>query len=207
MAIARLTAHEKNDVAKNIRRKGFTPGVVYGFGHEEGKPVQFKSSELLATIRKHGTNARVTVEVDGKGEYGAVKEVQLHPVTNEIRHIDIQVFNQSDVVRLTVPIYFTGMDDLIVHRLVVGTLMSEIEVTGPAIDIPQSVTIDLSDKTAGDVVTVADLGISDDLRLSAELTDTLVTITAAEEEPEEEVDADEVSAEVELVSDEDEEEA
>lgn len=200
MAIAKLTAHKRSDVAKKIRREGFIPGVVYGFGHEEGTVIQFKSSELLAVIRKFGTNARVTVDVDGKGEYGAIKAVQLHPVTNEVRHIDIHVFNQSDVVTLTVPIHFTGMDDLMVKRFVVGTLMSEIEVSGPAIDIPQSLTLDLSDKTAGDVVTVADLDISDDLKISGEPTDTLVTITEATEEPEEEVEED-VSVEPELVDD------
>lgn len=185
MAIATLTAQERTDVAKKLRREGMTPGVVYGFGYEEGRPVQFKTSALLATIRKHGTNARVTVEIDGKGEYGAIKEVQLHPVTNEIRHIDIQVFNQSDVVKLTVPIHFTGMDSLMVKRFVVGILINEIEITGPAIEIPQSLTLDLSDKVAGDVVTVADLGINEELKLSGELTDTLVTITEATEEPEE----------------------
>lgn len=185
MAIAKLTAHDRSEAAKEIRKKGFTPGVVYGFGHEEGRAIQFKSSELLTTIRKHGTNARVTVDLNGKGEYGAIKEVQLHPVTNEIRHIDIQVFGQDDIVKLTVPIHFTGMDDLMVKRFVVGTLMNEVEITGPAIEIPQSITIDLSEKVAGDVVTVADLGINEDLKLSAELTDTLVTITEATAEPEE----------------------
>lgn len=196
MAIAKLTAHKRSDVAKKIRREGFTPAVVYGFGHEEGKAIQFKSSELLATIRKFGTNARVTVEIDGKGEYGAIKDVQLHPVTNEIRHIDIHVFNQSDVVTLTVPIHFTGMDDLMVKRFVVGTLMNEIEVTGPAIEIPQSLTLDLSDKTAGDVITVADLNINEELKLSGELTDTLVTISEATEEPEEETEETSVEPEV-----------
>lgn len=205
MAIATLTAHERNDVAKKIRREGFTPGVVYGFGHEEGKSIQFKSSELLATVRKHGKNARVTVDIDGKGEYGAIKDIQLHPVTNEIRHIDIQVFGKDDIVRLTVPIHFTGADDLMVHRLVVGILMNEIEVTGPAIDIPQHITVDLSDKVGGDVVTVADLNISEELTTSAELTDTLVTISLAEEEPEEE-ETEEVDVEVEVIGEDDEDE-
>ena len=107
MGIATLTAHERNDVAKRIRREGFTPAVIYGFGYEEGRPVQFKSSTLLATIKKHGINARVSVDFEGEEKHGAIKDVQLHPVTNEIRHIDIQVFNKDDVVRLTVPIYFT----------------------------------------------------------------------------------------------------
>ncbi len=185
MAIATLTALERNDVAKKLRREGFTPGVVYGFGHEEGRPVQFKASTLLATIKKYGTNARVNVEIEGKGEYGAIKEVQRHPVTNQIRHIDIQVFSKEDVVKLTVPVHFTGAEDLMAKRFVVGILMNEVEITGPAMDIPQSITIDLSEKIAGDVITVADLGINEDLKVSAELTDALVTITEATEEPEE----------------------
>lgn len=204
MAIAALTAHKKNDVAKNIRREGFTPAVVYGFGYEDGKAIMFKTSELLATIRRHGMNARVTVDIEGDSVYGAIKEVQLHPVTNAIRHIDIYLFNKSDVVSLTVPIHFTGMDELMIKRFVVGTLLNEIEVTGPAMDIPQSLTLDLSDKTAGDVVTVADLNINPDLRLSSDLTETLVTISEAQEEPEE-VDENAESTEPELVNQEAEE--
>lgn len=186
MSIATLTAFERNDVSKRIRREGFTPAVIYGFGYEEGRPVQFKSSTLLATVRKYGTNARVSVDFEGENKYGAIKEVQLHPVTNEIRHIDIQVFGQDDVVKLTVPIHFTGADELMVKRLVVSILMNEIEITGPAIKIPQSFTIDLLDKQEDGIVTVADLGVSEDLRLSADLTDVLATIVEAEEEPEEE---------------------
>lgn len=185
MAIATLTALERNDVAKKLRREGFTPGVVYGFGHEEGRPVQFKASTLLATIKKYGTNARVNIEIEGNGEYGAIKEVQLHPVTNQIRHIDVQVFSKEDIVKLTVPIHYTGADDLMVKRFVVGILMNEVEITGPAMNIPQSITIDLSERLAGDVITVADLGINEDLKISEELTDTLVTITEATAEPEE----------------------
>lgn len=205
MAIATLTAQDRIDAAKQIRREGFTPGVVYGFGHEEGKSIQFNSGTLLATIKKYGTNARVNIEIDGKQEYGAIKEVQLHPVTNEIRHIDIQVFSQDDVVRLTVPIHFTGMDSLMAQRLVAATLLSEIEITGPAIEIPQSITVDVEGKGAGDSVTVADLGIDEDLNITQELTSTVVTITLAEEEPEEEV-VEDVDVEVELVSDSDEDE-
>lgn len=205
MSIARLTAFERNDVSKKIRREGFTPAVIYGFGYEEGRPVQFKSSELLATVRKYGTNARVSVDFEGDNKYGAIKEVQLHPVTNEIRHIDIQVFSQDDVVRLTVPIHFTGADELMVKRLVVSMVMTEIEITGPAIKIPQSFTVDLLEKQEDGVVTVADLGVSDDLRLSAELTDVLATIVEAEEEPEETEETEEMVA-PEVIGEEEEEE-
>lgn len=199
MGIATLTAHERNDVAKRIRREGFTPAVIYGFGYEEGRPVQFKSSKLLATIKKYGTNARVSVDFEGEEKHGAIKDVQLHPVTNEIRHIDIQVFNKDDVVRLTVPIYFTGADELMIKRLVVSTIMTEIEITGPASKIPQSFTIDLLDKVEEGLATVADLGITeaDDLRLSAEFTDAIATIAEAEVEPEEETEeTDEAQPEV-----------
>ena len=205
MSIATLTALERNDVSKRIRREGFTPAVIYGFGYEEGRPVQFKSSTLLATVKKYGTNARVSVDFEGDNKYGAIKEVQLHPVTNEIRHIDIQVFSQDDVVRLTVPIHFTGADELMVKRLVVSMVMTEIEITGPAIKIPQSFTVDLLEKQEDGVVTVADLGVSDDLRLSAELTDVLATIVEAEEEPEETEETEEMVA-PEVIGEEEEEE-
>ena len=198
MAIATLTANERNNVAKRIRREGFTPGVIYGFGYEEGHPVQFKASKLLATVKKYGSNARVSVEIEGEVKQGAIKELQLHPVTNEIRHIDIQVFNKDDVVKLTVPIHFTGADELMAKRLVVSTMISEIEITGPAAQIPQSFTVDLLDKVEAGIVTVADLGISEDLRLSAELTDALATITEAVAEPESEdteTDASDVTGE------------
>ncbi len=185
MAIATLTAHTRNNKVNKVRKEGCIPAIVYGFGHEEGSSVQFNASELMAEIRKYGSNARVSVTIDGKDEYGAIKDVQRHPVTGEVRHIDIQVFSKEDVVKLTVPIIFNGAEDLAVKRIVVGTLLTEIEITGPAMDIPQSITVDLSERLAGDVVTVADLGVSEDLRLSAELTDALVTLTEATEEPEE----------------------
>ena len=205
MGIATLTAYERNDAAKKIRRDGFTPAVIYGFGYEKGHSVQFESGTLLATMKKHGTNARVSVEVEGESKYGAIKEVQLHPVTNEIRHIDIQVFNEDDVVRLKVPIYFTGADELMVKRLVVSTVMSEIELTGPAVKIPQSFTVNLLEKEEDGVVTVADLNIGEEFGVSAELTDVLATIVEAEEEPEEELEdeAAEQTAEVEVIGEED----
>lgn len=201
MSIAKLTAYDRSNDAKKIRQEGFTPAVIYGFGYEEGRPVQFKSSNLLATIKKYGSNARVSVDIEGETKQGAIKELQLHPVNNGIRHIDIQVFNKDDVVRLTVPIYFNGADDLAAKNLVVSMLMNEIEITGAAADIPQSFTVDLLEKVEEGIVTVADLGISEDLKLSVELTDPLVTIAEAVAEPASE-DVDEVvveAAEVEVV--------
>lgn len=183
-----LTSYERSDTPNRIRQSGFTPAVIYGHGYEEGKAVQFKTSQVLSVMRSHGANARVYVELDEKKEYGAIKEVQTDVLTNQIKHLDIQVFSQDDVVRLTVPIYYTGMEALTAQRLVVSTLISELEITGEASQIPQSITVDLENKEAGDTVTVEDLKLDENLKTSVDITETLVTIAMGQVEVEEDAD-------------------
>ena len=190
-----LTSYERSDTPNKIRQSGFVPAVIYGHGYEEGKAIQFKASQVLAVMRSHGANARVYVEIDGKKEYGAIKEIQSDVLTNQIKHLDIQVFGQDDVVRLTVPIYYNGMDALTAQRLVVSTLISELEITGEASQIPQSITVDLENKGAGDTVTVADLELDENLKTSIEETETLVTISMGQTESAEESEESEESNE------------
>lgn len=198
MSTAILTSYDRTDRPKKIRESGFIPAVVYGYGYEKGKPIQFKTSQVLSTIKTHGTNARVFVEIDGDKKYGGIKELQSDILTNKIKHLDIQLFKQDDVVKLTVPIYFTGVDSLIAKKLIVSTLINEIEITGKAAQIPQSITMNLEGKDFGDVVTVGDIELDEELKTSLEPTEALVTITAAKSETvteDESADSEEVKAE------------
>src|SRR5688572_30498441 len=75
--------------ARRLRARGLVPGVFYGPG---GEPVQIAAApkELAhALATPHRRNALLRIAVDGKEQLAMIKELQIHPLTREIRHFDL----------------------------------------------------------------------------------------------------------------------
>ena len=71
-----------------LRRQGVTPIHVYGLA-DPPLSLQARSSQVMAVLRSAGYTTPVSVSVDGKNEaVTLVREIDKHPVTGSIRHVD-----------------------------------------------------------------------------------------------------------------------
>lgn len=157
-----LTAVERTMEPKQCRAAGFTPGVLYGDSVTNAISVQFETAELKKVIAAHGWNAKVWVDFGGNRKFGFIKEVQRDSVTSRVIHIDVFLVSQDHEVTLQIPIIFEGRDNL--DNVLLQIYKSEIEVTGKAILMPESLVVDVSGMVLGDTI------ISENFKLDKQLT-------------------------------------
>lgn len=80
--------------SRRMRTSGEVPGVVYG-GGTEPVAVSFNAHELRAVMSKQQLLGRtVTLDLNGTKSQVIVKEIQRHPVRQDVLHVDCQVIKQ-----------------------------------------------------------------------------------------------------------------
>ena len=130
-----------------LRRQGITPIHVYGRGIES-LSLQVDTADLLHTLARVGRTNPFTVRVDGTEHFVMVREVQLHPVTERILHLDLLQVSRTERLQANVPVALEGEAPaarqegaMLVHDLY------EITVEALPMDLPSSLTVDVSGLT------------------------------------------------------------
>ena len=131
---------------KLLRRQGIVPVHVYGQA-KEPQALQVEAQVLRRILPRVGTNVPLSVEVEGqKGESICfVREVQRHPVTEDVLHVDFMRVDVSRTIRSEIPIVLTGNAPAV--RDLNGTVMRPIQtllVESLPMNVPASVELDVS---------------------------------------------------------------
>jgi len=91
--------------AADVRRQGMIPAIIYG--GKEPVPVSVKLHDVRHAIYTPDFH-KVDVDLDGTKVTCILKEVQFHPVTDRVTHIDFLQLEQGTPVKVEVPIRFNG---------------------------------------------------------------------------------------------------
>ncbi len=169
--------------SKKFKETGFIPGVLYGDSIAKTTSVKFESPALNKVLLTHGSNAKVWIKYGSSKKFGFIKEVQRHPVTGKVIHLDVQLVSQTHEVRLQLPINFKGKDHLENRNLVLQVYKSEIDVFGKAALMPDVIVIDVSKKELGDTITLNDFGLDKQLKIHDGEDEIYGIITSPREEP------------------------
>jgi large subunit ribosomal protein L25 len=139
---------------KRLRNQDMVPCVMYGgdsnyhfFAHENFfKKVVFSPDVYI-----------VELNIDGDVHKALMQEIQFHPVTDKILHIDfIEVFEDKPVIA-TIPIELTGSSIGIKNGGKLRQKRRYLKVKGLAKDLPDRLTIDISNVDISEVIAVGDL--------------------------------------------------
>lgn len=179
-----------NEKAKAIRKKGQTPGVIYGEFLDNPISIKIANTQLPKILKTHLTSSVVPLEVNNDVKNCVIKDIQ-KDVYGKIIHVDFQYVKANEVIKLKVPVTFEGQGALETNRLVLETFASEIEVQGAVEKLPEKIEIDVSNKKFEDKILAKDITLPEGVHLvTAE--DTLLALVAGTEgEPEEETETDE----------------
>ena len=109
-----------------LRRDGITPIHLYGNGIES-QSLQCDTATVSKVVLEAGTNIPVTVTVPGNSEENVcfVREVQYHPVTDRLIHVDFMKVDVTRTVRAEVPIIISGLSPAV--RNMGGTLLQPLQ--------------------------------------------------------------------------------
>ena len=127
----------------DLRSNGLTPIHMYG-PEIESSPLQCDSKILDRVITDAGTNIPVTVNVDGGEQDNLcfIREVQYHPVTNKVLHVDFMKVQVGKPVRAQVPISVIGTSPAV--RTMGGTLLQPLltlTVEALPLEIPEVIIL------------------------------------------------------------------
>lgn len=160
--------------ASAARREGLVPGVVYREGGE-ALSVQVSSKELSKALRtKAGENVLINLQFQAdsqkllgshpalaKGEgIVLIKELQHHPVSSQIVHVDFHQISLTKKITVTVPLGFQG-ESLGVKQQggVLEHLRWDVEVECLPTEIPAEIPVDISVLDLGKTLHVSDLAL------------------------------------------------
>ncbi len=191
--------------SRRLRRSGRIPGVVYGLGGES-VPVAVDARELRSALTSDaGLNALLTLEMDGTRQLGLVKDLQHHPVRNEVIHVDFIRVDADVEVEVDVRLVLVGDASGVTNEGGgVDQAAFTVRVLAKPQSIPNELSIDISEMVMGSTLRTGDIQLPDGVQLVGD-PEELVAGTSMAIEMEEEVEADaevELDAEGEPVADE-----
>ena len=148
----------KNE-ARRLRAAGKIPAVVYG--GEKGKAVEIAvdPKALMRILHSEsGVNTLIGLELDGGNTRVLVKEYQLDPITHRLLHTDFYQVAMDKALTVTVPIVLKGEARGVKQQGgIVDFVNREIEIEVLPGEIPENITVDISELMLNQGVRVRDL--------------------------------------------------
>ncbi len=193
--------------ARKLRRAEQIPGILYGQG-EKPVPLSVNRHEFQRMLFvSAGERVMFTLNLKGDGDGGQrlalLKELQRHPVNDQIRHIDFYEVAMDQPVQVEVAIEPVGeAKGVKISKGVMELIQREITIECLPLEIPNEIKVDITELDVGDALHVGDITPPEGIRIVDDPSTTLLTIGAGtvetvEEEEEEfgaEGEAEEASA-------------
>lgn len=178
----------------NLRVDGFIPAVIYSKGNP-GETVQLNEHDFNMMLKHHsGENLMIELTVDDKAVRNVlIKEIQHHPMTARILHVDFHEISLDRLIKVNVTIELEGTPKGVSTGG--GTLdvqTREIEVECKASDLVESFILDVSGLEIGDHVSVGDVNLPEGFTLLTDASISVATVlkprvgsdASGEEDPE-----------------------
>jgi large subunit ribosomal protein L25 len=167
--------------ARAARRSGLIPAVIYG-GKIAPETININANTFTKMMSQPGIMSNViNLEVEGKSTNVLARDIQFHPVNDRPLHIDFLRITASSTVTAMVPVNFINEDTSpgLKGGGVLNVVRHEIEMNCSAINIPESLTVDLAGTDIGDSIHISAIALPDDAQPTITDRDfTIATIAA-----------------------------
>ena len=183
--------------SKNDRKSGLIPAVIYYSG-EENIHISIDKSVLFRAIQ---SSQRIyQIEQNKEKRYVMIKDIQYHPVTDEIIHVDLMRVRMSEKMTISVPIVLKGNPVGVREGGVLSQSLNQVEINCFPTDVPENIELDIEDLELNAAKNVGDLNINiKDVEIVSDSNLNIVSVTPpaseAKEDEETEIETDKDKAE------------
>jgi large subunit ribosomal protein L25 len=144
---------------KRLRDKDVIPGVVYG-GKEQTLNIAMSRPELAEVLHNvKGGNVLINLQIaeagTTKNRLTLIKEVQQHPVTDQILHVDFHEISTTQKLRTSVPVRVVGEPAGAKEGGVLEFVMRELRVECLPKDLPEAIEVNVEALGIGQVIQVS----------------------------------------------------
>lgn len=152
--------------ARATRRAGRVPAIIYG-DKQEPVLLSLDSRELSRALARRGFLATlVDVKLDGAVHRTLPRDVQLHPVSDAVLHVDFLRIGVGSRIDVNVPVIFAHRENSIGLRRggLLNIVRHEVELNCPVEGIPEQLVVDLSGLDIGDSVHISAVALPEGVR-------------------------------------------
>jgi len=160
MKTASLSGSSRANVGKkdaaSLRASGQVPAVVYGGAEQTHLSIdEIKLSKLVINPDVFA----IDLDIDGKSTKCIIQDVQFHPVTDRIVHVDFLQVIEGKEIKVNLPILSQGTAQGVIAGGRMETLFRRVPVQGLFENLPEAISADVSGLAIGDNLRVGDLNI------------------------------------------------
>ncbi|MCK9304547.1 MAG: 50S ribosomal protein L25 [Bacteroidales bacterium] len=140
---------------KTLRRNAGVPCILYGKGIDN---LLFSvNAKELKQITDTPNSYIIELEVEGKTYMSIFHMAQYHPVTDEPLHIDFIAVSEDKPINIDVPVFITGNSEGVRQGGKMTQSVRKLRISALMKDLPDSLTIDITDLKLGKTITAGDL--------------------------------------------------
>ena len=147
--------------SKQLRKEGLVPCNLYGEKKgENGLPEAFAFAASMAELRKAVYTPEVYVinlDIDGEAHKAVIKELQFHPTTDALMHVDFFEVNETKPITIGIPVKLSGHAQGVRDGGRLSQAVRQLNVTAPYKQIPETLDIDVTELKLGKAIKVAEL--------------------------------------------------
>ena len=192
---------------KKLKKRGYSPGVLYGPHLKKSLSLEIDTKELMSFI--HGLSGeekvitlQLTNQTKNKEREVIIKDIQSSLLKGEIQHVDFYEITRGEKITTLIPLLLVGEERVTKKGGVVERLIREIEIECFPKDIPPHIEVDLINLNVGDLIRTKDLNLPLKVKLITNPEEMVVSVVSSISEKELEKLEEEKKApeEVEVVS-------
>ena len=171
--------------SKALRKKGLIPGVLYYAG-EDNINIEIDKSALFHAMQ---SGQRVfEINQEGEKQYTMIKELQYHPVTDQVIHVDLMRVRRSEKMTIVVPLILVGDSIGVKEGGLLSQSINQLEISCFPTDVPEQIELNIEKLELNSSMNVSDIKLeNDDIEIITDKEVNIVTVSQVVEEEEVEV--------------------
>ena len=168
--VAFARTQQGTGASRRLRNAGQTPGIIYG-GAAAPELIALDGNALFHALKKEAFHGSILdLELDGKVQQVLLRDFQMHAYKQLVLHADFQRVDASQPIHTKVALHFVNADVSPAVKLSgasVSHVLNELEVSCLPGQLPEFITVDLSNLEAGQSVHVSQLTLPEGVTVVA----------------------------------------
>jgi len=186
---------------KDLRKAGKIPSVLYFKGEE---PMHLTVENKILYKAMKSEQRIYEMDIDSESQYVMIKEIQYHPVTDEVIHVDFMRVRRSEKMTISVPIILIGKSIGVTEGGILSQSLNQIEISCFPTNVPEQIEVNVEHLVINSSISVADVSIDDeDIEILSAQDLSIASVNAPKEEEEPVISEEELEGEEGEVGEED----
>ena len=168
--IADIREDQGKGASRRLRRNGKVPAIIYGAGRPP-RQLAFDHNRVIQQLENESFYSSIlNIKVGEKSQAAIVKDIQRHPAKRIIMHMDFQRIVADQVIKMNVPLHFTGEDVAPGVRTgggKVSRLMTDVEVVCLPKNLPEFIDVDVSELELDAMLSMSDIKLPEGVEIPA----------------------------------------